>query len=133
MREIRNTNTGQVRLVPEGTADAVRTEKWLIKQGWVVVEHKATPNEVIHFQAAKVQEAQQVAQQAAGEAPCEKSCKQKGLDEKNLILEQHKQSLRALSVKKIAQNIANMSQEDIRILIEDPRKTVVELAERWLR
>lgn len=121
MQEIRNKETGQVRLVPEGTANAVRTEKWLIKQGWLVVEHAPTPNEVIKFQEAKAPEPEpEIFQCCKNDEPCCKDTQQTS-------------KVQQLTVKQVTAMINEFTEDELKILAGDPRKSVSGLANKKLQ
>jgi hypothetical protein len=123
MIEIRNKNTGQVRLVPAETAKAVREQKWLIKQGWEVVEHRPPPYEVIQFQENKEGTVKVLTPEPiVNTSPTVTTTA-------DLI----KQDLSTLSVKKIAAQIQEFTQEELKILVDDPRKSVSQMAKKWIR
>ena len=126
MREVRNVNTGRVRLVPDATAQAIRSEKWLIKQGWVVVEHKAPPHEVIKFQ-----EAQQVTEILPEKPYCQSNAECCKTEPKEVITEV-KEPVNMLTSKQVAAMINEFTNEELTILAGDPRKSVSGLAKKKL-
>ena len=144
MREVRNKKTGQVRLVPDGTADAIRTEKWLIKQEWEVVERKTTPNEVIQFQESQAGVVKKVAEVAPAvcDPPCAPDCCKQQPPEPPVIppapvadqkAEVLRQDLSGLNVKTITRNIQQFTQDELKVLATDPRKSVSQLAQKWIK
>lgn len=99
------TNGKKTITVPDATAQATLKEKWL--KGWTIVQHKGdAPQEVIQFQQAKLVEAPK--------------------EPKN---EQDMFKLPLLRLEEIADTL---SEDQLKGLIQDPRKSVKALAKRQL-
>jgi hypothetical protein len=139
MREVFNSETGESMIVPDGTADSIRTEKWLIKQGWKVREPKATPNEVIQFQESRAGEVKKVAEVAPCDTTCDPPyapdcCKQQPPEPPVIPpAPVSRQDLSSLNVKTITRHIQEFTQEELKVLATDPRKSVSQLALKWIR
>lgn len=129
MREVRNVNTGRVKLVPHNVAEAVRKQKHFIKQGWVIVEHSEPPYEVIQFQESKKAEPPVIVKPVIIEPPVV-SITDTGL--KVVTSDPGQFDSQKLTVKRVAQRLNEFSRDELMALAADPRKSVAELANRRL-
>lgn len=128
--EVRNQLTGKVRLVPERTAEEIRKGKHFKQQGWVVVERSEPPYEVIQFQeTAKVKQVTEIKE------PSVKTPEPAQAEPAQPIVNQETPAydIRRMAVKHIAQRLNDFSEEELKILSDDPRKSVQELIKRRLK
>lgn len=122
MREVKNTETGKVRLVPDATAEEIRKGKHFARQGWVIVEHAEPPYPVLKFQEAK--KAEQITEIKEPVMVVE-------IDEKPSCCKQA-ENISALTVNVLRQRIGEFSKAQLEQLVNDPRKSVSELAKKTL-
>jgi hypothetical protein len=97
--------------VPEGTANAVLKEKWMKHRGWSIVEEKSNvPLEVVQFQKAKQEELRQIDAKAA----------------------EPEIDLSKLPVSKLEEIAETLTEDQLKAMLLDSRKSVKLIAKRQI-
>lgn len=129
MREVKNTETGKVRLVPDATAEEIRKGKYLAKQGWEVVERTEPPFEVVQFQETK-KVCQVKPESVKVTAPIEvvaEPVPEKVVEVASELFDSSK-----MTVRQIQRGINEFTPEQLQVLAGDSRKSVSDLAKKLL-
>lgn len=105
------TNGKKTIMVPEATAQATLKQKWL--KGWTIIKNQEAPQEVIQFQQTKLKESCEMKSESKPEPKTE-------------------QDLFKLPVSTLEGLIDTLTEDQLKNLIQDPRKSVKTLVKRQL-